>query len=287
MVLKAPNTLLNSKPYLNYMILIFFWELNLNLIQISHHMQSSRLHILFSEKIEMLLAEASFTAIKSDLASIEESNFNVNDREVLWSSLRIANRKTLYISSFYRPPNSSTEILDHLSDSLNNVFTCVPNHPNIIMGGDFNLGDIDWNQEIPSTTNPATKSQHNKFMHILDDYSLSQHVKVPTRPASGKTLDLLLSTYPNSVSNVSTSPGLSDHLAVTFEINLKPHRSTKPPHKVYVYKKANFDSLNDFISKSSDFFASNPWGNSAEQNWNSFKHAVTSGISQFIPQKSV
>ena len=100
------------------------------------------------------------------------------------------------------------------------------------MGGDFNLGDIDWSQEILSTTNPATASQHNKFMHILDDYSLSQRVKVPTRPVSGKTLDLLLSTYPNSVSNVSASSGLSDHLAVTFEINLKPYRLTKPPHKV-------------------------------------------------------
>lgn len=134
-----------------------------------------------------------------------------------------------------------------------------PNHPNIIMGGDFNLGDIDWNQEIPSVTNPATASQHNKFMHMLDDYSLSQHVIVPTRPASGTTLDLLLSTYPNSVSNVSTSSGLSDHHIVNFEINLKPHRSTKPPHRVYIYKKANFDGLNDFITKSSsEFFASNP-----------------------------
>ena len=124
-------------------------------------------------------------------------------------------------------------------------------------------------------------------MHILDDYSLSQHVKVPTRPAFGKTLDLLLSTYPNSVSNVFMSSGLRDHLAVIFEINLKPLRSTKPPHKAYIYKKANFDGLNDFISKSSsEFFASNPCGNPVEQNWNSFKHAVTTGISQFIPQKS-
>ena len=68
---------------------------------------------------------------------------------------------------------------------------------------------------------------------------------------------------------------------------MKPLRSTKPPHKAYIYKKANFDGLNDFISKSSsEFFASNPCGNSVEQNWNSFKHAVTTGISQFIPQKS-
>ena len=160
MVLKGLNTLLNFKLYLIYTILILFWELNQNSIQIFHHIQSSRLYIQSSEEIETRSAEA----IKSDLASIEEPNFNVDGCEALWSSLKIANRKTLYISSFYRPPNSSTEILDHLDDSLNNVFLRVPNHPNIIMGGDFNLGDIDWNQEIPSTTNPATASQHNKFM---------------------------------------------------------------------------------------------------------------------------
>ena len=81
---------------------------------------------------------------------------------------------------------------------------------------------------------------------------------------------------------------MSNHHIVNFELNLKPHRpATKPPHKVYIYKKANFDGLNDFITKSSyEFFASNPWENSVEQNWNTFKHAVTAGISQFIPQKS-
>ena len=41
-----------------------------------------------------------------------------------------------------------------------------------------------------------------------------------------------------------------------------------------------------YLSHHQNFFASNPCGNSVEQNWNSFKHAVTTGISQFIPQKS-
>ena len=42
-----------------------------------------------------------------------------------------------------------------------------------------------------------------------------------------------------------------------------------------------------FIAKSSSrMFASNPCENSVEQNWNAFKYAVTTGISQFIPQKS-
>jgi len=143
-----------------------------------------------------------FHAIKSDLACIEEDELNGNTCEILWSSIKMVNCKTLYLLSFYRPPNSSTEILDHLGDSINQVFTKVSNHPNMVIGGDFNLGDIDWSREIPIANNLTTASQHNKFLHLMDDFSLTQHIKAPMRPVSEKTLDLLLSTYPNSISGV-------------------------------------------------------------------------------------
>jgi hypothetical protein len=95
-------------------------------------------------------------------------------------------------------------------------------HPNVIIGGDFNFGDIDWQSDVPTPTNINTAQQSNKLIHLIaEDISLSQHVKITTRPASDKILDLLLSTFPNSVSNVSTTTGISDHLAVIFEVNLK------------------------------------------------------------------
>ena len=144
--LKAANTSLFSKLFLNNMILILFWGPNLNSVLIFHHIESSRLRTQFSEKNRNAFGGGGFQAIKSDLASIEESNFNVDDCEVLWSSLRIAHRKTFYISPFFTPPSSSTEILDHLSDSLKNVFSRVPNHRNITMGSDLDLGDIDCNR---------------------------------------------------------------------------------------------------------------------------------------------
>ena len=92
-------------------------------------------------------------------------------------------------------------------------------------------------------------------------------MKASTRSASEKTLDLLVSTYPNSVSGVSTSCGLSDHDIVNFEIKLKATRFSKSSHRIYLYKKTNFNGLNEFIAKSSaEFFASNPWENSVEHN---------------------
>ena len=227
-----------------------------------------------------------FQAVKSDLVCVEESEF-ANDCKIVWTSLKLSNCKTLYLSTFYRPPNSPPDVLDKLHDSISRVFTGNSNHPNVIIGGDFNLGDIDWNSEVPVPCNVNTASQHNKLLQLIDDYSLTQHVKSATRPASGKVLDLLLSTYPNSVQDITTACGISDHLAVVFEVNLKPTRTVKPPHKVYSYKKANFEGLNEHMRKSSSvFFSSNPQDRSVEENWNIFKKDLSDGMSQFIPQKT-
>ena len=98
---------------------------------------------------------------------------------------------------------------------------------------------------------------------------------------------MLLAPYPNAIGDTSNVSGLSDHLAVIFEVNLKPTRSVKPPHKVYLYNKANFDGLTEFMSDSSSaFFASKPEERSIEENWNMFKTSLTAGMCQFTPQKS-
>ena len=222
-----------------------------------------------------------FQAIKSDLVSMEEPRFS-NESEIIWTSLKLNNCKTLYLASFYRPPNSTPDVLVQLHDSINEVFTKTFSHPNIVIGGDFNLGDIDWNTAPYS----GPSAQHQTLLHLIDDFSLSQHVKEPTRPASWKILDLLLSTFPNSVSRVTTTTGMSDHLAILFDLNLKPTRSFKAPHKVYAYKRADFESLGDYMQKSSDdFFASHLEKRTIDTNWNMFKQSLLTGISKFVPQR--
>lgn len=98
-----------------------------------------------------------------------------------------------------------------------------------------------WGNEVPFACIPATPFQHNNFLQVMDGYSLTQHVKVPTRPISGNILDLLLSTY--LIPRVSTSSGLSDHDIVTFDFNLKPPQTHKPPLNIHAYKQANFADL--------------------------------------------
>ena len=48
---------------------------------------------------------------------------------------------------------------------------------------------------------------------------------------------------PNIVTSVEVVPGMSDHLAILTTVNIRPKAHTKPPHKVYRYKSANFDGV--------------------------------------------
>ena len=92
------------------------------------------------------------------MACVEEFDFSVDDCEIIWTPLKLTNcqpncltKKTLYLSSHYRPPNSSSDSLDRLSEFIRRVFAKVPNHPNIVIGGDFNLGDIDWDMAVTNS----------------------------------------------------------------------------------------------------------------------------------------
>ena len=131
------------------------------------------------------------------------------DCEILWSSVKIGNCKTLLLASCY---NSPQDVLEKFSDSFYCVFESSHHHPNIIAAGDLNLGDIDWSAEVPFANNSVLppSALHNRL-----------HVKCVTRPTSGKTLDLLFTSYPNVISDVHTIPVISDHLTILFQINVK------------------------------------------------------------------
>ena len=56
--------------------------------------------------------------------------------ECIWFEVTIQHRKLL-IGTFYRPPNSTNEILSSIEDSIGMAFDT--NIQNILMTGDFNL----------------------------------------------------------------------------------------------------------------------------------------------------
>ena len=131
--------------------------------------------------------------------------------------------------------------LEALQASLTKLYRSQTNTPNVVIV-DFNLPDIDWDNQ--QTTNTRTASKHNKLLEIINEFGLQNMVNDPTRIESGNILDLILTSNPSIITNTHTTPGMSDHEAVTFEVNLNPIRNRKPPHKVFKYKSADYDVPN-------------------------------------------
>jgi exonuclease III len=184
-----------------------------------------------------------FVCIKDDLVCDEAPTFHT-DCELVWATLQFTNSKTLYIGSFYRPPSSKKEVIDNLALSVGNIFAKHKNRrPHIILGGDFNLGDIDWKLDPPCLTNPQTKAEHEHLLDFLADFGLTQHITEPTRPASGKTLDLAITSNPCTFIKSTIASGMSDHSLVLFDVNARPTRVKKPPHKIFLYNKADPEGM--------------------------------------------
>ena len=112
-----------------------------------------------------------------------------------------------------------------------------------MVSGDFNCSDIDWKCDPSSVTRHDSAPLMYKLLDLINCHALTQYVTVPTRPASLKTLDLVLSSVPSLVSNAQVKSGMRDHDIVLFNINVKPKRFSRPPHKVYLYDKADMTAL--------------------------------------------
>jgi hypothetical protein len=77
---------------------------------------------------------------------------------------------------------------------------------------------------------------------------------------------------------------MSDHSIVCFNINAKPTRTKKPPHKIFQYKKANTEGIEaDLTDATSKYFTNNLA--SVEENWKYIKSTILSTMTQHIPSK--
>ena len=96
--------------------------------------------------------------------------------------LSLAHIPNLLIGTFYCPPHSSTSYITELANSFERISPTTP----VILCGDFNAADIDWDDFNPSSSSPVG----HMLCDILQDHSLEQLVKTPTR--NQNILDLLL-----------------------------------------------------------------------------------------------
>ena len=157
--------------------------------------------------------------------------------------------------------------------------------PNMIIAGDFNLPDISWDRWEVKTSPQYEKDLNQLAIDTMDDLALTQMVSEPTR--GNNILDLLFSSCPDLVQNVTVSPGISDHSSVTAEVALKAKISKKKPQKVYMYGKADPEDLKRNLTTLRDSFLAASSGRSASDNWARFTKSLMDIIDKLVPQKIV
>ncbi|CAL9708038.1 unnamed protein product [Knipowitschia caucasica] len=124
-------------------------------------------------------------------------------------SFKLLSPSPLVISIIYRPPKPNPSFLSELSEFITHLCTV---SSSILLLGDFNI-------HIDSAHNTVSTD----FLDILQNFNFTQHVDFPTH-SRGHILDLICSTGLHIDSLSHTDLAISDHLALTFHINIpNPH----------------------------------------------------------------
>lgn len=222
-------------------------------------------------------------AISKNLLSEEIITLQTNSESV-WAEINMSNARKLIVGCYYRPPSDTGISLEQLSISLNRINS--NSKSTILLGGDFNLGHIDWSIPCVMQGKPDAKI-HTQLIDTLNDFSLEQVVKKPTR--GEKTLDIILTNTPDIVNKVETMPpiGNADHDIVYAECSVSLKIKKKPPRKVYKFNKANWETIKNDIEDLSKTITNMYKNATAEQLWDYFKTNLLSTIERNIPHKMI
>ncbi|MEW8544058.1 MAG: reverse transcriptase family protein, partial [Candidatus Thiodiazotropha sp.] len=101
------------------------------------------------------------------------------------------------------------------------------------------------------------------------------------------TLDLFLLNNPTLLQNITISPGISDHDIVSAEVYIKPQYSVQKPRMMHVYKRADWEGLDEYMLDFRRSFMEDHESKSLNQLWLGFKTALQSGIDKYVPSKAI
>ena len=221
-----------------------------------------------------------FVALRNDIIGTHQVDYDT-DCEVIWVQIQLVGCKNIVIGAFYRPPSlDDPDYLERLRTSLSRINTS--NGTVIALGGDFNLGDINWdNCSVPSGAKKVALSE--LLLEIANQFNLTQMVKEPTR--HNRILDIFFTSNPTLVNNSSVIPGVSDHDGIAMiDMLTKPKYNKPKPRKLYQYHKADLNGLKESVKELSQKISSNA-DSTVEEDWVEFRDGLSECMDSHIPFK--
>jgi hypothetical protein len=219
-----------------------------------------------------------FVLAHKSLVSTEVSEAsNIGDAEIIWTKIQTM-AKDLFVGSFYMPHRDISH-LNCLDISLGKITE--KKGRNILLCGDFNCPDVNWNTHNVPPGAQDRKAQQ-KLVEIAEKYQLHQVQEEPTR--GDNLLDLVFTTNPTLLKASVSTPGLSDHDAVVSDFCIQPFFVRNSPRKCYHYGKAEWDKLKQAATEVSKRVSSQ-LADGADVNtlWKTFKEQLLKAIDQYIP----
>ena len=144
--------------------------------------------------------------------------------EAVWCNI-VSGNSTLTVGLVYRSPNINTEENEKIQNAIKEV-----SKRDCIIMGDFNHGHIQWKSL------QSTGSEDQKFLNLVQDSFLIQHVLEPTRGEN--VLDIVLSSQKEFIDNVRICEplGCSDHNQIHFIIKVKGEQNKKIRYRKNFHK---------------------------------------------------
>ena len=144
----------------------------------------------------------SFVLVHNDIIVVENPEL-VTNCELEWAKIQLKDRKELLIGSFCMPHRNMEDVKE-LEKSLN----LVSNKINIILTGDFNCHDINWDT-MTVNQDAQDKEIQRAVMEVVTANSIVQIHEQPTR--GNNLLDIVLTTNSSLIKSSNNAPGISDH----------------------------------------------------------------------------
>ncbi|CAC5365120.1 unnamed protein product [Mytilus coruscus] len=151
----------------------------------------------------------------------------------------------MLIGAFYRPPDKIDDTyLNKIKEEIN-ATRAKHQKDMFLIGGDFNLPDINWSEQPINHRQYPTKT-NQAFPEIVADNGLEQIADFPTRKEN--TLDLMLTSHPSFKLKCKPLPtiGNSDHNIVLLDMACKPPKTkTSQKENIYIWKKSEIHKIKE------------------------------------------
>ena len=215
-----------------------------------------------------------FILVNENLVSSEMPEASGPDEgEVIWIKVQTQGNKQLYIGSYCIPHRQKAH-LDCLDRSLQKITVKKDRH--IILCGDFNCHDIDWDTHtIPPGAND--RQVQLQLIDLAEKYNLHQMQDLPTR--ENNILDLVFTTNPTLFKSPQMHQVYQTNISssLTFVYDLFGH--VKPQENTTRSARLTAKTLRQAAAETELFKA----GKDVHNLWKTLKSQLFDAIDKHIP----